>query len=65
MTTVAIVMAVCVGTTEVRVVRATSTAARTRMPDLVFDRGTFTVREALQAVRLMTSCADVPAWENH
>ena len=62
---VAVLMAVCVGETEVRVVRATSTVGRMQTPDIVFDRGTLTVREALQVVRLMTSLADVPSWENH
>lgn len=64
-TTVSLVIAVCVGTSEVRVVLATSTVGRTRMPDLVFDRGTLTVREALRAARLLTSRAVVPPWENH
>jgi hypothetical protein len=62
---VAVLMAVCVGETEVRVVRATSAVGRMQTPDIVFDRGTLTVREALKVVRLMTSLADVPSWENH
>lgn len=53
-----VLMGVSIGSQEVRVVRATSTQGRGRLPDLLLERGTLTVTEAIRVVRLLAGpCA--------
>lgn len=49
-----VVLGVSVGREEVRVVRATTTDAKTRVPDLVLERGSLSVADVLRVVALLT-----------
>ncbi len=50
-----LLLGVSIGTTEVRVIRSGAVVGGHDVPDLVLERGSLTVREALLTVRLLTA----------